>query len=199
MSEFEDEESIKRDDRPDDAAPEEAPRSFSVDVSRGVEEGLRAAAEKARVLLKKGKHTRVRLSFRGRELATMPLSVFVAAEAAGLLFAGPARLLGMLAANAVGKVLLDVEFINEADAVVAAGKARLLDGELEEALARFREAIQMDAAYAPAWLNLGIALKLRGNREDAQAAFEKAASLDVDGDVGKEARRQVEALKSRAV
>src|SRR5690554_2455147 len=104
MSEHKDDDII-RDDSPDD--PEETPRSFSVVVSRGVEEGLRAATEKARVLLKQGKHTRVRLSFRGRELATMPLSVFVAAEAAGLVFAGPARLLAMLAANAVGKVLLD--------------------------------------------------------------------------------------------
>lgn len=197
MSERKDEDII-RDDSLDDPVPEETAGSFSVDVSRGVEEGLRTASEKARVLLKKGKHTRVRLSFRGRELATMPLSVFVAAEAAGLVFAGPARLLAMLAANAVGKVLLDVEFINEADTVVAAGKARLLEGELEAALVRFREAIEMDEAYAPAWLNLGIALKLRGDRDDARNAFEKAAGLDIDGDIGKEARRQVEALKTRA-
>lgn len=199
MSEFKDEESLKRDDGAADPAPEETPRSFSVDVSRGLEEGLRTATERARVLLKKGKHTRVRLSFRGRELATMPLSVFVAAEAASLFLAGPARLLGVLAANAVGKVLLDVEFINEAGAVVATGKDRLLDGELEEALACFREAIEMDGAFAPAWLNVGIALKLRGDRDDARAAFEKALNLDADGDIGKEARRQLEALKSRAV
>lgn len=198
MSDSEDEKVVKRTEGTGSPEREETFRPFSVDVSRGVEDGLRTAVEKARVLLKKGKHTKVRLGFRGRELVTMPLSAFVAAEAAGLLLAGPARLLGVLAANAAGKVLLDVEFINEAESVVATGKERLLEGELEAALACFQEAIEMDAAHAPAWLNLGIALKLGGDREQAREAFEKAAALDANGDVGKEARRQVEALMSRA-
>lgn len=183
------------DDQPTE--PAETPRSFSVDLSEGAEAALRTVSDKARQLLKKGRHTRVRLRFRGRELATMPLSVFVAAEAASLVLAGPARLLGVLAANAVGKVLLDVEFINEADAVVATGKERLLDGELDEALARFQEAIDMDVEHPAAHLNLGIALKLKGDRAGAQAAFEKAAALDPHGDPGREARRQIELLKAR--
>ena len=185
---------------PDDESKDDGetiPKSFSVDLGGGVDEALRTVTDKARQLLKKGQHTKVRVKFRDRELATMPLSMFVAAEAASFLLAGPAGLVRILAANAVGKVLLDVEFINEADAVVAAGKARLLDGELEEALARFREAIAMDAKHGPAQLNLGIALKLRGDRDGAQAAFEKAAAIDPDGETGREARRQLEVLKSR--
>lgn len=185
--------------KPDDETPpaNTSPRAFSIELGAGVDEALRNARERASTFLKKGKHTKVRLKFRGRELATMPLSVFVAAEAAGFLLAGPARLLAMLAANAVGKVLLDVEFINEADGVVAAGKARLLDGELDEAIARFREAIEMDAEHAGAWLNLGIGAKLKGERSDAMTAFEKAAALDSTGDAGREARRQIDLLKSR--
>ncbi len=88
--------------------------------------------------------------------------------------------------------------INDADQVVQAGKERLLDGELDDALARFREAVAMDPGHAGAQLNLGVALKLKGQREEAIAAFEQAASLDPDGDTGKEARRQLEAMKSRA-
>lgn len=181
----------------DEKAPETPPKGFSVDLSGGWEEAFKTVQDKARVLLKKGQHTKVRIKFRDRELATMPLSMLVAAEAASFVLAGPARILHIIAANALGRTLLDVEFVNEADAVVTAGKARLLEGELDEALERFREAIAMDPNHAPAQLNLGIALKLKGQRDDARAAFEKAAQLDPDGEAGREARRQLELLKAR--
>jgi tetratricopeptide (TPR) repeat protein len=171
-------------------------RSFSVDVSNGLEEGLRTLKERASQYVKKGAYTKVRIKFRGRELATLPLTVLLAAEAAT--FLGGGGILRLLVVNALGRTFLDVEFINEADTVVAAGKQRLLDGDLDEALARFREAIAMDGAHPGAQLNLGIAMKLKGDRAGAQAAFEKSASLDPDGDTGKEARRQLEALKARS-
>lgn len=170
-------------------------KSFSVDLSNGVEDALKKIQEQARHLVKKGQHTKVRVKFRGKELATFPMSVLLAAEAAT--FLGGGGFLRFILVNALGRTFLDVEMINEADTVVASGKQRLLDGDLDEALARFREAIVMDRDHPAAHLNLGIALKLKGQRDEAQAAFEKAAGLDPDGDTGKEARRQLESLKPK--
>lgn len=175
--------------------PGEAKRSFTVDLSGGVEEALRTLRDKTLHYVKKGQHTQVRIKFRGKEVAKLPLSVMIAAEAATFWWAGPLR---VLLVNVVGRAVLEVELVNEADAVIAAGRARLLDGELDEALERFKEALAMDREHPAAHLNLGIALKLKGQREESAKAFEKAAALDPNGETGKEARRQIELLKSRA-
>jgi tetratricopeptide (TPR) repeat protein len=171
-------------------------KSFSVDLADGAEAALGKIKERAEQLLKKGQYTKVRIKLRGKELATMPLSVLLAAEAAT--FLGGGGILRFLVVNALGRTFLDIEMINEADNVVAAGKQRLLDGELDEAISRFREAISMDPVNASAHLSLGIAMKLKGQRDEATAAFEKAGMLDPDGDTGKEARRQLETLRSRS-
>ncbi len=173
---------------------EESVRKFTVDVSEGLDEAFKKLKDRAGHYYKKGQHTQVRVKFRGKELATMPLAMLMAVEAATWVWAGPIRL---LVANALGRTLLDVEIINEADNVVAQGKERLLDGELDEALARFRQAIEMDRDHPGAHLNLGIALKLKGDREAATAAFEKALSLDPAGETGVEARKQIEKMKAR--
>jgi tetratricopeptide (TPR) repeat protein len=178
------------------SAPNTEPKNFSVDLSQGLEEAFNKVRERAQHYLKRGQYTQVRLKFRGRELVTLPLSMLVAVEAATLLTGlGPLR---WLIVNAIGRTFLDVEFINEADTVVAQGKQRLLDGELDEALAHFRQALTMDADNASAHLNLGVALKLKGERDEALAAFEKAVALDPSGDTGKEARRQLEKLRPKA-
>ncbi len=173
----------------------EGAKSFRVDLSEGVEKAFERLKERLARLVKKGQHTKVRLKFRGRELATLPIPVLLAAEAAT--FLGGGGLLRFLVVNALGRTFLDVEVLNDADAVVQAGRQRLLDGELDDALAKFREAISMDPGHAAAQLNLGIALKLKGAREEAAKAFEEAARLDPEGETGKEARRQLDAMKSR--
>lgn len=170
------------------------PRSFSVDLSDGLDEALEKLKERATHYYKKSQHTQVRIKFRGKEMATLPLGVLVAMEAATFWWIGPWR---VIVGNALGKTFLDVEFINEADNSVAAGKQRLLDGELDEALARFREALTMDRDHPGAYLNLGIGLKLKGEREAAIEAFEKALSIDPDGETGKEARRQIDKMKGK--
>jgi tetratricopeptide (TPR) repeat protein len=175
--------------------PNEPPRNFTVDLTDGLDEALKKLRDRASHYYKKGQHTQVRVKFRGREIATLPLTMMVAVEAATFWWAGPLRL---IVANALGKTFLEVEFINEADNIVTAGKQRLLDGELDEALAKFREALEMDRQHAGAYLNLGIAQKLKGEREECLQAFEKAAALDPNGETGKEARRQIEKLKPRA-
>jgi serine/threonine-protein kinase len=51
-------------------------------------------------------------------------------------------------------------------------------GELDEAIACFRQAIALDPRYAPAHNGLGAALRDSGNVEEAIACFRKAIALD---------------------
>jgi tetratricopeptide (TPR) repeat protein len=184
---------------PDDARTAGAAASgvegFTVELGPDVEKALEAIRQQAQKWLKKGRHTSVRLKFRGKELATVPLGALVAAEAASFVLFGPLR---VLVTNLLGRAVLEVELVNEADAVVAAGRERLLEGELDLALEKFREAVAMDDTHPAAHLNLGIGLKLKGERDAAAQAFERAVALDPAGDTGREARRQLELLKARA-
>jgi tetratricopeptide (TPR) repeat protein len=172
--------------------PETNERVFKLDLGEGFDEALDKLKDRASHYMKRGQHTQVRIKFRGREVATMPLPMLLAVEAATFIWTGPLRL---IVANALGRTFLEVEFINEADQVVSVGKERLLDGELDEALEKFKEALVMDRDHAGAHLNLGVALKLKGDREGSVAAFEKAVALDPNGDAGKEGRRQLEKMK----
>jgi len=178
---------------PPKPSAEDNQRTFRLDLGEGLDEVLKKLRDRAEHYYSKGQHTQVRLRFRGKELATLPLTMLLAVEAAG--WALGAGWLRLIAVNALGKTFLDVEFINEADHIVAAGKERLLDGDLDEALAKFREAIEMDRDHPAAHLNLGVALKLKGDRDGAIEAFAKAIALDPAGDTGNEGRRQLEKLK----
>jgi len=177
-----------------DKTPASAPAegsTFRVDLAGGVEQAFQRLREEATHLAKKGRHTKVRIRFRGKEIATVPLALLVAAEAASFLWLG---LLRVLVFNVAGRAFLEVELVNDADAVVAAGKQHLLDGDLDLALAKFRDALTMDRDHAAAQLHLGVALKLKGRRDEAKAAFEKASALDAEGEAGREARRQLDAM-----
>lgn len=174
-------------------APEDNERAFKLDLGEGFDAALEKLKDRASHYVKRGQHTQVSIKFRGKEVATIPLTALVAAEAAGWVMG--VGWLRLLVVNALGRTFLDVEFINKADDVVSLGKERVLDGELDEAIEKFREALVMDRDHPGAYLNLGIALKMKGAREESSAAFEKAVALDPNGDTGKEARRQLEKLK----
>jgi Flp pilus assembly protein TadD len=96
--------------------------------------------------------------------------------------------------HVVGKAVLDVEFVSNADHHVAEGKKHLADGELEKATAEFDKALVMDRRCPGALLGKGIALKLRGDRSAARDWFEKAEEADPRGDAGREARRHLDNL-----
>ena len=181
---------------PPETNPEPPPdnqRNFVVDFGEGFEKAVETLRERAGHYYNKGQNTKVRLKFRGKELATLPLSMLVAVEAGTFLMG--AGLIQLLLANVVGKALLEVEFINEADNHVTAGKQQLLDGELDNAIGHFRQAIEIDKDHPGAHLSLGIALKLQGKPDEATVEFDKAAALDPSGESGKEARRQLEKMK----
>jgi tetratricopeptide (TPR) repeat protein len=169
----------------------DASRKMSVDLEGGLDTAWAEIQKQARDLAKAGQHTRVRIKFKDRQLVELPIAAVAAAEVASFAAFGPLRLvLGHL----VGKAVLDVEFVSDADAVVAEGRELLSDGELDRALALFDKALAIDRRCAPAYLGRGIALKLRGDKPGAKAAFTEAERLDPAGESGREARRHLDNL-----
>ena len=173
----------------DKAGPEV--KRMAVDVSEGLDGAFGKVSEQARDLMAKGQHTRVRIKFRGKQIAEVPIAVVAAAEVASFWWFGPLR---VVLGHVVGKAILEVEFVSNADAHVAEGKKHLADGEMEKAQAEFDKALAMDRRCAGALLGKGIALKLRGDRAAAREWFEKAEEADPRGDAGREARRHLDNL-----
>ncbi len=165
---------------------------FEIDPKR-MEEGLRKLQGEVVHWANKGRYTRVRFKFRGKQLLPdLPLAAVVAAEGLTFYWGG---ILRVLIANVVGGSVFQVELVNDAEKRVQAGKEALLSGDVDQALALFREAVSMDRDLASAHLNVGVALKLKGEREAALAAFEKAKEKDPEGPIGTEAERLAAPLR----
>ncbi len=172
----------------------EAARKMAVDLgdlSQGLDGAFGKISERARDLMAKGQHTRVRIKFRGKQIAELPIAVVAAAEMATFWWFGPLRL---VIGHVVGKAVLDVEFVSNADHHVAEGRGHLADGELEKAVLEFDKALAMDRRHAGAHLGKGIALKLRGDKTAARGHFENAEEYEPRGEAGREARRHLDNL-----
>jgi hypothetical protein len=167
---------------------------FEIDPKR-IEEGLGKLRQEVVHWANKGRYTKVRFKFRGKQLLPdLPIAAVAAAEGLTFYWGG---ILRALVFTVAGGSLLQVELVNDADKRVQAGKEALLAGELDEALALFREALAMDRDNAGAHLNVGVALKLRGERAAALAAFERARGLDPEGPLGAEAERLAAPLRPK--
>src|SRR5437016_12336691 len=168
-----------------------AAERMAVDVTEGLDDAFTKVSQQARDLMAKGQHTRVRIKFRGKQIAELPIAAVAAAEVATFWWFGPLR---VVFAHVVGKAILDVEFVSNADHHVAQGRKLLGDGELEKSIAEFEKALSMDRRHAGALLGKGIALKLKGDKGSARECFEQAEEADPRGDVGREARRHLDNL-----
>jgi hypothetical protein len=167
-------------------------KRIALDLSDGFDKAWGKVREEADHMVKKGQHTRVRIKFRGRQVGPdLPVAVVAAAEIASLWWAGPLRL---ILAHVVGQAVLDVEFVNDAQSHVAAGKAFLASGDLDDALREFDIALSMDRGNGPAHLGRGICFKLRGDKDVARREFTLAESCDPHGEAGREARRHLDNL-----
>ena len=118
----------------------------------------------------------------------------------GALSVGEIHITGLLEGqdvlfNLAGQTVLEVELVNDSEKKIQKGKEALLSGELDAALAAFREALEMDPDNAHAHLNIGVALKLKGDKDGATKSLEKAKSLDPKGPTGSEADRLLTGLK----
>ncbi|PTL81497.1 tetratricopeptide repeat protein [Vitiosangium sp. GDMCC 1.1324] len=167
---------------------------FEIDPKR-IEEGLTKLRGEVVHWANKGRYTKVRFKFRGKQLLPdLPIAAVAAAEGLTFYWGG---ILRALVFTVAGGSLLQVELVNDADKRVQAGKEALLAGDLDEALALFREALAMDRDNIGAHLNVGVALKLKGDREAALASFERAKALDPEGPLGTEAERLAAPLRPK--
>jgi tetratricopeptide (TPR) repeat protein len=167
----------------------ETAQKAAVDLSEGLETAFARVSAQARDLMSKGQHTRVRIKFRGKQIAEIPIAVVAAAEVASFWWFGPLR---VVLGHVVGKAVLDVEFVSNADQHVAEGRRWLQEGEMEKALAEFDKALAMDRRHSGAHLGRGIALKLRGDKGAAREAFRQAEECDPRSEAGREARRHLD-------
>jgi tetratricopeptide (TPR) repeat protein len=141
----------------------------------------------------KSRYTRVRFKFRGKQLLPdLPLAAVMAAEGLTFYWGG---ILRTLIFNIAGKTVFDVELVNDSEKRVQQGKEALLTGDLDKALEHFRAAIAMERDNAQAHLNVGVALKLKGDPEGARISLEKAKSLDPDGPLAAEADKVLMQMK----
>jgi tetratricopeptide (TPR) repeat protein len=174
-------------------SPPEGSSTLPVDVQPGaIDEALRKVSDTLRQWANAGRYTKVRFKFRGKPLLPdLPLAAVVAAEGLTFYWTG---ILRALLVNVAGRSVLDVELVNDSEHHVQKGKEELLSGEVDRAISEFRTALAKQHDNPRAHLNLGIALKLKGDRAAARAALERAKSLDPGGPVGKEAERLIQGL-----
>jgi tetratricopeptide (TPR) repeat protein len=169
---------------------------FEIDPKK-VEESLKKFRDQIVQLTKKGRYTKVRFKFRGKQLLPdLPLAAVMAVEGATFYWTG---LLRALVFNLAGRAVIDVELVNDSEKRITAGKEALLSGDLDVALASFREALDMDPENPLVHLNLGVAYKLKGQKEVARLALQQAKKFDPTGPTGSEADRLLQTLGSSIV
>ncbi len=165
---------------------------FEIDPKK-LESSLRKLGDQVVKMAKKGRYTKVRFKFRGKQLLPdIPFAAVAAVEGLSFYWAG---LLRLLVFNLAGRTVIDIELVNDSEKKLQAGKEALLSGDLDEALAAFREAENMDHDNPLVHLNLGIALKLQGDHPSARTALLKAKALDKTGVTANEADRLLATLK----
>ncbi|MFL5373166.1 MAG: hypothetical protein ACJ78T_04185, partial [Myxococcales bacterium] len=86
--------------RPAANRAQEAAKKMAVDLGGGVESAFGKIREQARDLMSKGQHTRVRIKFRNKQIAEVPIAVVAAAEVATFWWFGPLR---VVLGHVVGK------------------------------------------------------------------------------------------------
>ena len=144
---------------PSTRAPEGGARTIDVEPGR-IEETLRKLRTELGALANKGRYTRVRFKFRGKQLLPdLPLAAVVAAEGLTFYWAG---ILRALLVNVAGKSVFSVELVNDSARFVQAGKDELLAGEVDRAIEAFRTALRMERDNPRAHLSLGAALSQQG-------------------------------------
>ena len=166
---------------------------FNVEIDPDqIDESVRTLTEKIRRLMEQGRYTKVRIKYKGKPLMPdIPLGVFVATEAITFWYAG---LLRALVVNLGARTVIEVELIHDADERVEEGRAMFLEGEVDAAEERYREALQMAPDHTGALYSLGILLRVTGRRDEALELLRKAAE-DTDSPDGQKAQEALERME----
>jgi tetratricopeptide (TPR) repeat protein len=169
---------------------------FEIDPDR-IEETLKRLRDRLRESFVAGRYTRVRLSYRGRSLGPeIPLAVFLAGEGVAFWLLSP---IAALLVNLGAKAILDVEFLHEADELVQEGLALYLEGEIDAAERKYREALDKRPDDPAALYNLGTLLRVSGRKDEAIVVLRKAAMGPEGHPDVKRAAEAVEKLASAPV
>ena len=180
--------------KPDPQGPVVEP--FEIDPA-AVEASLEELKERVVIWAKRGRYTKVRFKFRGKSLLPdIPLAAVAAVEGATFYWAG---LLRALVFNLAGRTLIEIELVNDSEKKIIKGKEAQLSGDLDQALAAFEEAVDMDPENPVVHLNHGIALKLKGDHDAARFALESVRELDPEGPTASEAERLLRTLRPKHV
>ena len=147
---------------------------FRIEIDpEDAEATLRQIRERISSVFTAGRYTKVRLSYKGKQLGPdLPLALFLATEGVAFWLMSPIAALLM---NLGAKAVLEVEFIHQADELVEEGLQLYLDGEVEAAEAKYREALHRRPDDPSALYNLGTLLRVRGRTDEALATLRRAA------------------------
>lgn len=148
--------------------------NFRVSIDpEDIETFIKKVRDQAKDSFTAGRYTKVRVSYREKRLMPdIPLAVFLAGEGAAFFLLSP---LSALIVNLGAGALLEVEFIHEADQLVQEGLSLYMDGELDEAEARYREALRRRSDDPAALYNLGTLLRVTSRRDEALELLRQAA------------------------
>ena len=85
--------------------------------------------------------------------------------------------------------------MKSAAALYDEGSDLFVQGKIDEASKRFKEAIAVDHRHAPAFRGLGLVYQAQGKKDKAVGAFEKYLQLRPDADDASSIRARIEKLK----
>lgn len=157
-----------------------------------IDDSIREFGAKVRGLYDQGRYTKVRVSYKGKQLGPdIPMAMFLAGEVASFWWAGPMRAIVL---NLGVRSVIEVELVHEADGVVREGVELYMQGEVEAAEARYREALRMKPADTAALYNLGVLLRVTGRPAEAIDCFTRAGKDEQHAD-GARAREALGRMK----
>lgn len=120
-----------------------------------------------------GRYTKVRLSYRGKQVGPdIPLAALLAGEGLALMALGP---LWAIIGNLGAKAMLEVQVLHESDEFVAKGNDLYMAGETEAAERSYRDALERRRDDPTALYHLGVLLRVTGRNDEALSMLRKAA------------------------
>lgn len=174
-------------------AQAEARPRFSLEVvGENVSEAMAQLKNQVQYWADRGRYNKVRIKRAGKPvLPDIPIGALMALEAATFFWSG---LLRGAVVNVVGRVLFEVELINEAEEHYKRGLEHFLAGDLADAAECLERALRIDERYPRAHLQLGVLRKVQGDRAAARKHFRAAVESDAGGDTGREAEIHLKKL-----
>jgi tetratricopeptide (TPR) repeat protein len=129
--------------------------------------------ERLKRMVDQGRYTKVRLKYKGKPLMPdIPFGIFIATEAASFWYAGLFR---ALVVNLGVKTFIEVELVHQADERTKEGVELYMNGDVDAAEEKYREALKMKPGDVGALYNLGILLRVTGRRDESIQCLEQAA------------------------